>query len=260
MRLLVVEDSRRLRESLADGLRAAGYAVDAAADGRQGLIHARTTDYDAVVLDLNLPELDGITLLRRLREDGREPDPGGARSRGATPVIILSARDRVEQRVEGLRAGADDYLVKPFAFDELLARLEALCRRSRGLPAATRRIGSVELDLGARRFTVGGREVPLPPREYAVLEFLFLSAGRVVSRAELEEHVYPEDRQVWSNAVDSAVASIRRRLHDAGVADLIQTRRGRGYLVGSPHSAEPPPRAAPVSEGEPARAAREERA
>lgn len=252
MRLLVVEDSRRLRESLADGLRAAGYAVDTAADGRQGLIHARTTDYDAVVLDLNLPELDGITLLRRLRESAH--DPARPASRGATPVLILSARDRVEQRVEGLRAGADDYLVKPFAFDELLARLEALCRRSRGLPAGTRRIASVELDLAARRFTVAGREVPLPPREYAVLEFLFLSAGRVVSRAELEEHVYPEDRQVWSNAVDSSVASIRRRLADAGVTDLIETRRGRGYLVGAP------PRAEPMPHAEPARPARENRA
>ncbi len=227
MRLLVVEDSRRLRESLADGLRAAGYAVDTAADGKQGLIHARTTEYDAIVLDLMLPELDGMSLLRRLREGGG----GGAGERGATPVLILSARDRVEQRVEGLRAGADDYLVKPFAFEELLARLEALCRRSRGVAAGTTSIAGVELDLAAKRFSVAGREIALPPREYAVLEYLFLNSGRVVSRAELEEHVYPEDHQVWSNSVDSAIAAIRRRLSDAGVADLIETRRGRGYLV-----------------------------
>ena len=223
MRLLVVEDSRRLRESLADGLRSAGYAVDAVADGRDGLIHARTTEYDAIVLDVMLPALDGLTLLRRLRE-----------ARGSTPVLILSARDRVEQRVEGLRAGADDYLVKPFAFDELLARVEALCRRSRGVPANTTRIGGVELDLAAKRFSASGGALAFTPREYAILEYLFLNAGRVVSRAELEEHVYAEDREVWSNAVDSAVAAIRRKLGEAGVSSLIETRRGHGYLVAAP--------------------------
>ena len=220
MRVLVVEDSRRLRESLADGLTVAGYAVDSVADGREGLIHARTTDYDLIVLDLMLPEIDGLSLLARLREAG-----------GSTPVLILSARDRVEHRVEGLRAGADDYLVKPFSFDELLARVEALCRRSRGVAANTIALGGVELDLGAKRFTAGAREIPLPPREYAVLEFLFLRAGHVVSRPELEEHVYASDRQVWSNAVDSAIAAIRRKLSAAGVEGLIETRRGQGYMV-----------------------------
>ena len=223
MRLLVVEDSRRLRESIADGLRSAGYAVDAVSDGRQGLIHARTTEYDAVVLDVMLPELDGISLLRRLREAG-----------GTTPVLVLSARDRVAHRVEGLRAGADDYLVNPFAFDELLARIESLCRRARGVPANTRRIGGVELDLGAKRFSAAGRPIALTPREYAILEFLVLNAGRVISRAELEEHVYAEDHEVWSNAVDSAIAAIRRKLADAGVESLIETRRGHGYLVAAP--------------------------
>ncbi len=238
MRLLVVEDSRRLRDSLADGLRSAGYAVDAVADGRQGLIHARATEYDAIILDLMLPELDGLGVLRRLREvmpgrDATRPGSGGAGApaRGATPVLILSARDRVEQRVEGLRAGADDYLVKPFAFDELLARVEALCRRSRGMTANATTIGGVKLDLAAKRFSISGREVPLPPREYAVLEYLFLNPGRVVSRSELEEHIYADDHQVWSNSVDSAIAAIRRKLSDAGATDLIETRRGRGYLV-----------------------------
>ncbi len=230
MRILIVEDSRRLRESVADGLRAAGLAVDAAADGRGGLIHARTTDYDAIVLDLMLPELDGLSLLRQLR---------GARAR--TPVLILSARDRVEHRVEGLRAGADDYLVKPFAFDELLARLEALCRRSRGVASNTRRIGNLELDLGAKRFVIGGAELRLAPREYAILEYLVLNAGRTIPRAELEEHIYPEDRQVWSNAVDSAIALIRRRLAEAGVRDLIETRRGQGYLIPAPTVPAPAP-------------------
>jgi DNA-binding response OmpR family regulator len=226
MRLLVVEDSCRLRESLVDGLRSAGYAVDAVANGREGLIHARTTEYDAIVLDVMLPELDGISLLRRLREAG-----------GRTPVLVLSARDRVEQRVEGLRAGADDYLVKPFAFDELLARVESLCRRSRGEAANTKRVGGVELDLAAKRFTVSSAPLTLTPREYAILEFLVLNAGRVLSRAELEEHVYAEDREVWSNAVDSAIAAIRRKLAEAGVPALIETRRGHGYLVAAPRRA-----------------------
>jgi DNA-binding response OmpR family regulator len=220
MRLLIVEDSRRLRESLADGLRAAGYAVDAVGDGRQGLMHARTTSYDLVILDVMLPEVGGLELLRQYRASG-----------GDAPVLILSARDRVEHRVEGLRAGADDYLVKPFSFDELLARAEALCRRARGSPSNVVRVGAVELDLAAKRFVARGGELPLSPREYAVLEYLALNAGRTVTRSELEEHVYPEDRQVWSNAVDSAVASIRRKLSEAGVREFVVTRRGRGYMV-----------------------------
>lgn len=220
MRLLIVEDSRRLRESLADGLRSAGYAVDAVGDGRSGLIHARTTDYDLIILDVMLPELDGLSLLRQYRA-----------AKGTSPVLVLSARDRVEQRVEALRAGADDYVIKPFSFDELLARVEALCRRSKGTASNVLKVGGVELDLGAKRFLARGREVSLAPREYAVLEYLVLNAGRTVSRAELEEHVYGEDKQVWSNAVDSAIATIRRKMTGAGVRELIATRRGKGYLV-----------------------------
>ena len=221
MRLLVVEDSARLRTYLAEGLAEAGYAVDTAPDGRQGLIHARTTEYDAIVLDIMLPELDGLALLDQFRAAG-----------GTTPVLAVSARDRVDQRVEGLRRGADDYLVKPFEFDELLARLEALMRRARGVTTSLVSLGGVTLDLAGRRFVVGEAGLGLAPREYAVLEYLFVNAGRVVSRAELEEHIYPEDRQVWSNAIDSAVSAIRRRLAEAGVEGLVQTRRGRGYVVG----------------------------
>lgn len=227
MRVLVIEDSVRLRESLSDGLRGAGYAVDAAADGRQGLVFARTTDYDLIVLDLMLPELDGLSVLRRLRAAG-----------GESPVLILSAKDRIEHRVEGLRCGADDYLVKPFAFDELLARTEALCRRSCGVRSNVLRFGAVTLDLGAKRFSVAGEDVALPPREYAVLEYLCLHAGRAVSRLELEEHVYADTRRVWSNSVDSAIASIRRRLSEAGVREFIETRRGVGYMVAR-HEREP---------------------
>lgn len=220
MRLLVVEDSPKLRDYVVDGLTAAGYSVDAVADGRQGLIYARATDYDAVVLDVMLPERDGLSLLREFRKTG-----------GTTPVLIISARDRVEQRVEGLRTGADDYLIKPFDFGELLARIEALCRRARGVTRNDIRIAGVTLDFSAKRFLVANQEIDLAPREYAVLEYLFLNAGRVVSRAEMEEHVYAADRQVWSNTVDSAIAAIRRKLAASGVEDLVQTRRGQGYII-----------------------------
>lgn len=220
MRLLVVEDSQRLRDSIREGLRAEGYAVDAVADGRQGLIHATTTDYDLLVLDIMIPEVDGLELVRRIRRAGK-----------STPVLILSARDRVEHRVEGLRAGADDYLVKPFAFAELLARIEALSRRARGTSSNVVRLGVLALDLGAKCVLVRDQEVAFTPREYAILEYLVLAAGRTVSRLELEEHVYPSDRQVWSNAVDSAIAAIRRKLAQAGLDGFIVTRRGMGYLV-----------------------------
>lgn len=223
MRLLVVEDSNRLRESLVDGLSSVGFAVDAAPDGREGLAWARAIEYDVIILDLMLPEIDGMTLLSSLRESG-----------GNAPVLILSARDRTEHRVEGLRAGADDYLVKPFAFEELLARIESLCRRPRGHSSNVIPLGSLSLDLSAKIFLVGGDAIEFTPREYAMLEFLVLSAGRVVSRSEIEEHVYDSEHQVWSNAVDSAIAAIRRKLRAKGVIDLVETRRGRGYIVKKP--------------------------
>lgn len=220
VRILVIEDSDRLRTTLADGLGAEGYAVDTSADGRDGLASARAVDYDVIVLDLMLPEMDGLTVLSKLRALAND-----------VPVLILSARDRVEHRVEGLRLGADDYLIKPFAFDELVARLEVLCRRRSGRPCNTVDVGPVSLDLGAKRFSANGTAIELAPREYAVLELLFLSAGRVLSRAEIEEHVYASDKQVWSNAVDSSIAAIRRALREAGVEDLVRTRRGLGYVV-----------------------------
>ncbi|MCA9295359.1 MAG: response regulator transcription factor [Phycisphaerales bacterium] len=226
MRVLIVEDSIRLRTSLTDGLAAAGYAVDAIDNGRDGLAYARATSYDVIILDLMLPEMDGLSMLRAFRE-----------ARGITPVIVLSARDRVEHRIEGLRAGADDYLVKPFAFDELLARLEALSRRSHGITENNVCIDGVELDLGAKCFRYNGDVLELTPREFAILEYLFVNAGRTVSRPDIEEHVYAADRQVWSNAVDSAIAAIRRKLSTYGIDCLIHTRRGLGYIVDQPRDA-----------------------
>jgi len=219
MRVLIVEDSRRLRESLCDGLRQGGYAVDAVGDGREGLIHAQTTQYDLIVLDLMLPEIDGLTVLRTLRKKGIN-----------THVLILSARDRVEQRVEGLRAGADDYLIKPFSFDELLARIETLTRRSHGRKSNGLSFGKLTIDLHAKQVFIDGNALAFPPREYSLLEYLAIESGRAVPRTEIEEHIYDESGSIWSTAVDSAIASLRRRLAPYGIKDSIVTRRGVGYL------------------------------
>lgn len=220
MRVLIIEDSKRLRESIARGLRRLGYAVDGVGDGREGLIHAQTTEYDLIILDLMLPEIDGLTLLRTIREKGFN-----------THVLILSARDRVEQRIEGLRAGADDYLVKPFSFDELIARIEALLRRSHGRKSNHLVFGMLTIDLSSKTIVFDGKTMTLSPREFSLLEYLALEAGRVVSRSELEEHLYEDTNTVWSNAIDSAVSALRRQLSRCGITNLIVTRRGAGYLL-----------------------------
>jgi DNA-binding response OmpR family regulator len=221
MRLLLVEDSVRLQRAIGAGLRRAGYAVDVSGDGESGLHLAESNPYDVVILDLMLPGLDGLTLLRRLREG--ETD---------TQVLILTARDTVEDRVRGLRAGADDFLVKPFAFDELLARVQALCRRRHGQRNPRLAIGPLEIDTGARAVSRGGRPVALAPREYALLEYLAVRRGQVVSRGEIEEHLYDGRVELASNAVDSAICALRRRIDEPGGASLIETRRGHGYVLG----------------------------
>jgi DNA-binding response OmpR family regulator len=220
MRVLVVEDSEKLRRAIHFRLRKAGYVVDATGDGAEGLWFAESNDYDAVVLDLMLPGLDGSTVLRRLRENRRD-----------TPVLILTVKSDVADRVAGLRAGADDYLSKPFAFDELLARVEALVRRHYGKKRPLLRVGSLELDTAVRKFSHLGRELELTPREYRVLELLIRRAGEVVSRAEIEEHVYGDSTEIFSNAVESTVSTLRRKLDLTGAAPLIHTRRGMGYML-----------------------------
>ena len=220
MRVLFVEDSKRLQTSVARGLRKAGYAVDVAGDGEDGLCRAETNEYDVVLLDLMLPKLDGMSLLRRLRAQGR-----------GTHVLILTAKDAVEDRVGGLQSGADDYLVKPFAFEELLARLQALCRRSYQHKNPRMTIGNLEIDLAARVVSREGKPIDLTPREFMLLEYLALRHGEVVPRAEIEAHIYGEATELMSNAVDSAICTLRKKITPGGASPLIRTRRGMGYVL-----------------------------
>jgi DNA-binding response OmpR family regulator len=220
MRILLVEDSPRLQRSIGAGLRRANYAVDVAGDGEDGLWRAESDQYDVIVLDLMLPRLDGLTLLERLRARGNH-----------THVLILTARDAVEDRVRGLQMGGDDYLVKPFAFEELLARIQALVRRCHTQKNPSIRIGPLEIDTSARTVTVRGRPVGLAPREYALLEYLARRQGMVVSRTEIEAHIYDDAAEPMSNVVDSAVCALRRKVDLPGRPSLIQTRRGMGYVL-----------------------------
>jgi two-component system OmpR family response regulator len=215
MRVLIVEDEPRLLRNLAQALREAAYAVDTAATGDDGLFKAESYDYDAIVLDIMLPVLDGWELLERLRRRKR------------TPVLMLTARDASKDRVRGLDTGADDYLVKPFDLPELLARLRALIRRSAGQARSDIALGDVQIDTRARTVTRAGQPVPLTAREYAILEFLALHRGAVVTRTSLYEHLFDERDDTLSNLVDVHVFSIRKKLGH----DLIATRRGQGYCI-----------------------------
>ncbi len=220
MKLLLIEDSERLSDSIARGLRRCGWAVDVALDGEAGFASATTGEYDVIVLDLMLPKLDGLTLLRRLRERG-----------SLTHVLVLTAKDAVEDRVLGLRVGADDYLIKPFDFEELLARVDALARRRHEAKDPFIRLGDVVIDTASKSVSCKGEPVELARREYMVLEYLALRRGQSVSREDLEQHVYDSRKEIASNAIDSAVCAIRRRLEKAGHSDLIRTRRGFGYTI-----------------------------
>ncbi len=215
MRLLVIEDEDDLRASLALALREAGYAVDLAADGDDGLFKAGSSDYDAIVLDVMLPKLDGWELLRRLRETKR------------TPVLMLTARDATKDRVRGLDAGADDYLVKPFNLDELRARLRALIRRAAGRAGNVIVIGPVAVDTAARTIRRDGRHVALTAREYFLVEFLALHQGEVVTRTALYEHLFDEDDNTFSNLLDVHISNVRKKLG----AEFILTDRGHGYHI-----------------------------
>ena len=226
MRILIVEDSERLRGTVAMVLRESGYAVDEAGNGEDGLWKARSTPYDVVILDIMLPVLDGLSVLEALRKE-----------RNPSQVLLLSARDTVQDRVKGLRAGADDYLVKPFALDELLARIEALCRRAYEQKDPLLKVGDVVVDTRTKTISRGGEVIDVTPREYGIFEFLMLRRGEVVSRTEIESHVYDDIVSPMSNVVDRAVCSLRRKLGGDGQTDsVIQTRRGHGYIIHLPAS------------------------
>ncbi|HEX4342780.1 MAG TPA: response regulator transcription factor [Verrucomicrobiae bacterium] len=215
MRVLIVEDEPRLLRNLARGLRDEGYAVDTAADGEDGIFKAENYDYDAILLDVMLPKLDGWQLLSRLRKQKQ------------TPVLMLTARDEYADRVQGLDTGADDYVVKPFDLSELLARLRALIRRSANKSTNKIELGDVELDMRARTATRAGQPVILTAREYAILEYLALHRGKVISRTVLYEHLFDENDDSLSNLVDVHVFSIRKKLGQ----NIIVTRRGQGYCI-----------------------------
>ncbi|MDB5319130.1 MAG: DNA-binding response regulator [Phycisphaerales bacterium] len=225
MRMLLVEDSEPLQRSVGTGLRKAGYALDIAGDGEEGLWYAQTNDYDVIVLDLMLPKLDGLSLLRRLRDAGR-----------TTHVLILTAKDGIDDRVRGLRSGADDYLVKPFAFDELLARVEALARRAHGVKHPLIRIADLEIDASRRTVGRNGAIIDLSPREFALLEYLAMRQGQVVTRADIETHIYDEQAEPMSNVVDAAIYALRKKIDPPGGKSLIQTRRGMGYVLADAHT------------------------
>jgi DNA-binding response OmpR family regulator len=220
MRLLVVEDSPRLQRTLATALRKTGYAVDIAGDGDEGLWLAVTHAYAAIVLDIMLPQRDGLSLLAELRRRGR-----------TTHVLLLTARDTVADRVVGLRAGADDYLIKPFALEELLARVEALCRRACGTAQNQLHVADLEIDTAARSVRRAGHPVKLTAREYMLLEYLARRGGHVVTRTEIESQIYDGHVEPMSNVVDSAVCVLRQKLGAFNDAPLIHTRRGLGYIL-----------------------------
>lgn len=215
MRVLVIEDEADLRRALVQSLNESGYAVDHAADGEDGIQKATTWDYDAIVLDIMVPRKNGWEVLQTLRSVKR------------TPVLILSARDALLDRIRGLDGGADDYLVKPFSFVELHARLRALIRRALGQASSVLTIGDVSIDTASQKVTKGGDAVTLTPREYALVELLALHRGKLISRTLIYDHIFGEDDSSLSNLVDVHVSHIRKKLG----TEFIATRRGRGYII-----------------------------
>ena len=216
MRILLVEDETRLSQQLTHSLTEAGYAVDCASDGERAELLAHSEEYDAVILDLGLPKVDGLTLLRRWREAGF-----------LAPVLILTARGSWHEKVQGIDSGADDYVAKPFQTEEVLARIRALIRRSSGIARAELRCGALALDARTARVAVGGVPVSLTSHEFRVLSYLMHQGGRVVSRTELIDHIYAQDFDRDSNTVEVFIARLRRKLG----ASFIETVRGLGYRM-----------------------------
>jgi two-component system response regulator PhoP len=226
MRVLLVEDEAALRESLRSNLADAGFTVDVAADGEEGLYAGTEYPIDVAIIDLGLPKLPGLDLIRRLRGEGK-----------TFPILVLTARDRWQDKVQGLDAGADDYVAKPFHFEEVLARLQALLRRSGGWASATLACGPVALDTRAQTVTVEGQPVELTTFEYRILEHLMLKAGEVISKTELTDHLYEQDFDRDSNVIEVFVGRLRRKLDPEDRIHPIETLRGRGYRFALPRNA-----------------------
>jgi DNA-binding response OmpR family regulator len=222
MRLLLIEDYRPLQQSLAKGLREAGFAVDATGDGQEGLWYAMGNEYDVIILDLMLPGMDGLEILKKMRSQGRQ-----------SCVLILTAKDTLQDRVAGLDLGADDYLVKPFAFEELLARVRALLRRGYQARNPCVEIEDLRIDLTTQRVWRGPEEIQLTPREYALLEYLAMHTGRTICRSDIWEHLYEFDSSASSNVVDVYVGYLRKKIERPDRPALIHTIRGRGYRLGA---------------------------
>ncbi|MDA1369447.1 MAG: response regulator transcription factor [Proteobacteria bacterium] len=218
MRLLVVEDESLLRQQLEQGLVKEGYVVDAAGDGKTGLYYATEYNYDAAIIDIGLPEIDGISLIQQIRSAGKE-----------FPVLILTARGDWQDKVTGLDAGADDYVVKPFQLEEILARLNALLRRAAGFAKSQLEFGPLNLDISAKRLTVNDENVDLTAYEYKMLEYLMLHPGQVISKSELTEHLYAQDFDRDSNVLEVFVRRIRQKLDPDQTLKPIETVRGQGY-------------------------------
>lgn len=215
MRLLIVEDEDDLRKGVEQALQEQGFAVDSAPDGKEGLYKAESWDYDAIILDVMLPGMDGWEILSKLRKNKK------------TPVLMLTARDGVRDRVKGLDLGADDYLVKPFNLSELIARVRALIRRSAGAPNPVLSFDSISVDTSARSISVDDKPIQLTAREYSLIEYLAMRRGKVVSRTELYDHLFAEEDESFSNLLDVHVCNVRKKIGK----DFIQTRRGHGYVI-----------------------------
>ena len=222
MRILIVEDEQRIAADLADAVNGGGYVAEISTDGEDAWFCGGTENYAAIILDLGLPRIDGLTILKRWRQEGI-----------ATPVLVLTARGTWTDRVDGIDAGADDYLPKPFRMEELMARLRALLRRSTGRAQPSISVGKIILDPRTRQVTVGGVPVALTPLEFRLLNFLFHHRGRVLSQTELSENLYSHDSERDSNAIEALVGRLRKKLKE----DVIETRRGFGYIV--PAATEP---------------------
>lgn len=229
MRILLAEDDRQLRESISRGLREASYAVDDAPDGGKAIFLAAVNEYDAIILDVVLPVRDGLEVCREIRKKGNH-----------VPILMLTARDSVDDKITGLDAGADDYLTKPFDFGELLARIRALVRRRGEVLPAELAVADLVVDTRRHSARRGRRDITLTSKEYALLEHLVRNAGRIVTRTEINAHVWDDNHDPFSNLIDVYVSRLRRKVDGGERIALISTRRGVGYMLAAPHAGGPP--------------------